>query len=64
MGLDIRTVNCSCNSKLCKTGIRFDSEPPVLIFQDKFCQDHIMKLSKKNITLLINELKSIKNNIK
>lgn len=55
--VNLRQIKCSCNDPKCQIGISFDSNPDVLRFHDKYCNEHSMELSRENIKYLIQELK-------
>lgn len=61
---DLNDIQCACTNDSCEIGIRFDSDPCVLIFQDKHGKDTIMQLNIENIDQLIKELKGYKKVIK
>ncbi len=60
MALDLNQIKCGCNSTTCEIGVRFDSNPDVLIYQDKYGQDSIIKLSKENVNQFIEHFTEVK----
>lgn len=60
MTIDLNTIKCGCGAPYCKVGLRFDSDPDILIIQDKRGNDAVMYLGKENVTQLINDMKEIK----
>jgi len=64
MAINLNYVHCGCNSTTCFIGIRFDSNPNVLIFADKHGGDVVMQMNEKNTTELIDQLNELLKSIK
>ena len=60
MPIDNRTIICACGNADCKIGVRFDSEPNVMIVTNHHDNDCVIYLDNENIDKLIAELKSYK----
>ncbi len=56
---NLNTVQCGCKKPKCQIGIRFDSNPKILLFQDKYGKDSLFLLTKTNTKSLIEELQAI-----
>jgi len=63
--IDNRKIECGCGDPKCKIGLNMDTTETgdILLLTDKFGNEHVMHLSKRNVSDLQDYLIDVKRNM-